>query len=780
MTIQESFQEIKTIVIPAAGTPVFRTIVDEIRNEIGTSIRVREQEKPPESPRAGEFVVWVNDENAVSENKSVQKSHRLFFQMNGDGSGSLKASWTSLLYALWRKVFEEMWGDAVSTVQAGQTWKVPFRWVRAEYDLLITQTSRTVGGVDREAYFREMARLGYTHAEVNALAGPVPAETGVPGENYPRFYTYCAAPDQFVETHWSKGTYSEDYLQANLETLKKNAKLALKYGLHPGILAFEPRNVPETLLERYPMVRGPRVDHPFRSFKPRYTLSTAHPLVRAYYAELMQNLLKEVPELSYMTIWTNDSGAGMEHTNSLYVGRNGGAFLIREWKTHEDIAKAAGENVVRFLKTLKNAASEINPEFRVILRIDPLSAEKSYITPQLEAGLDLESATFLAKNWVQPYHHVFYDDLKEVTETPYLVDFWPEEKQEIESLRRTGSEGHIVVTFGAANTFEPLLGIPFPWLAAEKLRALTAGEVRNLAARGGIVPSGLAPWNINQEMIRRIQLGDSRPVDDIIQAIAENWVGKRKETLVRLWRETDAAIRAYPIPVTLYSVWAFPWYRFWARPFVPNIGAIPEKDREYYERFTLVTPHNPARVDFAQDVLFKLCDQKRAVQSIQRMEKNLFPRIHAAIDLLNRTIGEIPENDPARSVFIDQRDRIRGLKIWFRTQKNVAAWIAGVHGYLKAETPEEKSHWKQVTHDMVLDELEDARDLLDLWEHSTTRFMAVSSVGETTFIYGENLGDLIRKKIALMTGRENDEPYIDPDYMWRIPGVDFEEYRQYL
>jgi hypothetical protein len=48
--------------------------------------------------------------------------------------------------------------------------------------------------------------------------------------------------------------------------------------------------------------------------------------------------------------------------------------------------------------------------------------------------------------------------------------------------------------------------------------------------------------------------------------------------------------------------------------------------------------------------------------------------------------------------------------------------------------------------------------------------MSVSNVGETTFIYGENFGDLLRRKIQLMTGRENDEPYIDPDFMWRVSG----------
>ena len=49
--------------------------------------------------------------------------------------------------------------------------------------------------------------------------------------------------------------------------------------------------------------------------------------------------------------------------------------------------------------------------------------------------------------------------------------------------------------------------------------------------------------------------------------------------------------------------------------------------------------------------------------------------------------------------------------------------------------------------------------------------MIVSTEGENTFLYGENFGDLLRRRIELMQGREDDEPHIDPDFMWRVPGL---------
>ena len=54
----------------------------------------------------------------------------------------------------------------------------------------------------------------------------------------------------------------------------------------------------------------------------------------------------------------------MEYTTTLYAGRNGGAYLIREWRKEDAFAKAAGENVLRYYRLLRDAASEINPEFR--------------------------------------------------------------------------------------------------------------------------------------------------------------------------------------------------------------------------------------------------------------------------------------------------------------------------------------------------------------------------------------------------------------------------------
>jgi len=41
-------------------------------------------------------------------------------------------------------------------------------------------------------------------------------------------------------------------------------------------------------------------------------------------------------------------------------------------------------------------------------------------------------------------------------------------------------------------------------------------------------------------------------------------------------------------------------------------------------------------------------------------------------------------------------------------------------------------------------------------------------VGETSFIYGENLGDLLRRKLELTAQYRHHAPRIDTNIMWRL------------
>lgn len=768
MKLKEVLRNLREIRILKNCKPVDLTIAELIR-QYSENAQILEVDSIRE--RSGFFIAseYKDFKKYLNYNGKTAGEDKewSFFRISDNGEGILLSSRVNYFYGFIYYILEKYSDEHVSKFEKGIYETYPFKWHRSNFDVYIAQTARTNRNVNLEDYFRELAVMGITHVEVNGLAFPEPIEKGVDGEVYPRFYTYCAALDQFTSSKLNKGVYPKEYINANLENLKKNAELALKYGITPGLLCFEPRSVPEELFKKYPMLRGARVDHPLRSLKPRYNLAVCHPVVKEHYRELIQNLLKEVPELGYISIWSNDSGAGFELTKSLYVGPNTGGYLIREWKSDDDNAKAAADNVIDYLSFLRDSGRELNPDFRVITRREPFYGEEKFLNEKFDEGIDLEVFSHLAKGFESAYSHPVYKDVDTVLGTLFQSKLKKAEKTEIDRFKKQGVNTHFNYTPGTMNNFEPLLGIPFPRFVFDRLKSMTEFELDYTIFHGGGTPLSLAPFNINQEIIRLFLYEGIKNIDEILGRIAGEWVGKDyAEKLVEFWRLTEEGIMYYQ-PVFLYSLWGINWYRFWIRPIVPDFEKIPEEDRKYYEDFMLTTLHNPTRVDLNRDVGFTLMSMDFAKNASERMDKNVWDKLDSAVRLADSIINSQPEENIIK-VFVDQRDRVRALKCWIRTIKNVCSWIYNVHTYLDYGDKNLRKICRKNIREMVLDEIENARDLLNLWQTSEIEFMQISGEKETTFIYDENIGDYIKRKIELMQGRENDEPAVNKNIIWTV------------
>jgi hypothetical protein len=769
-TLRELMSLVKRIEISPAGPLVEQTVAAEIKNVLAPEAHIVHSQGMGAS--AGALRLAVADDTVKAKTihpALVGKDRWMMVRITREKGIEFLVSNPHLLYGLYCVATEE-WGVRDEREFANGMIALPaFPEMRPVYDLFLTQHARTVRGFDREEYFKNMARLGFSYAEVNGLAFPVPWETGPKGELLHRFYTYCPSLDQFVTSRLNKGIYDSDYLQANLNNLKTNAALAEKYGMTPGIVCFEPRSVPDELLQRYPVLRGARVDHPMRSFRPRFNLSIAHPVVREHYAEMMENLMHEVPRLGYMSVWSNDSGAGFEYTSSLYVGRNGGGYVVREWLGAKDIAQAAAINLVRFMRVLRDAGRTVNPKFRTLIRLEPFWEEHDYIWDQLEDGLDVEVSSLQTKGWDLSYKHPKYEEVPQIHGMALYNKFVKKEQPLMKELLKKGSNTDVYFTPTIIWNHEPLIGVAFPRLVYDKLKDMAAQQVVTTCYQGGATPRSFAPYNINEELVRAFQIDSKLDLNTFLRGKAAEWAGEEMaEDLVKVWMLSDEAFRAFPIPIWIYAGWSV-WYRLFIRPIVPNIDAVPEPDRKYYEDFLLATTHNRTRVDFRYDVGFDLIQPARAWKALKHMDNDLFPAMDKALRLLSGMLANAGEG-PAKACVQDQYDRMRALKSWYRTQRNVTAWVAGVHTYLESKDHKTRKQCRRLLHDMVLDEIENTKDLLDLWETSTTNWMIVSDVGETTFIYYHNIGELMKRKIQLMTGHEDDEPYVDPDFQWRVPG----------
>jgi len=769
-SLQNMFTQTSVINIGPTGPLVEETVAKELQSTFCSKAQI--QRSPGFDASTGTIRVAV-----IEDRKDWKKIHPTLGEKNNwmmvrmkSGSGiEIMTSRPHLLYGMLCTLRDEWATKDAASFDQGMIRYATFPEIRPVFDLFLNQYARTVRDFNKDEYFKNMARLGFSYAEVNGLAFPVPFETGPKGELLHRFYTYCPALDQFVTSRLNKGFYDEDYLQANLNNLKDNAQLAEKYGMKPGLVCFEPRSVPDELLQRYPVLRGARVDHPMRSFKPRYNLSIAHPVVREHYAEMMENLMLAAPNLSYISIWSNDSGAGFEYTSSLYVGRNGGGYVVREWLGAKDIAHAAALNLVQFMKVLRDAGRKVNPQFRTLIRLEPFWEEHEHIWEQLEGGLDVEVSSLQTKGWDLSYKHPKYPEVPQIHGTALYNRFVEKEKPLMQELQKKGSETDVYFTPAVLSNHEPLIGTAFPQLVFDKLKDMAAQGVVTPCYYGGATPQKWTPYNINEELVRAFQLDASLDLHNFLKQKATEWIGPElADDLVKVWTLSDEAYRCFPVPVWIYSGWGV-WYRLFIRPIVPNIEAIPEKERLYYEDFLLATTHNRTRVDFRYDVGFDLIEPSRASLAVKHIDEDLLPIMEKALSLL-KEMQKKASAEKSKACVIDQYDRMRALKCWYKTQRNVTAWVAGVHGYMESKDKKIRQDCRALLKGMVLDEIENTKDLLDLWETSKTNWMIISEVGETTFIYYKNMGKLMKKKIALMKGHENDEPYVDPNFQWRVPG----------
>jgi hypothetical protein len=325
-----------------------------------------------------------------------------------------------------------------------------------------------------------------------------------------------------------------------------------------------------------------------------------------------------------------------------------------------------------------------------------------------------------------------------------------------------------------------VLGVPCPWMVHKNLSETRSGGFSRVDVY--LDPPYLVPHSVNRDVIRGFQIEPSRGIDDLITQSARQQVGREfSDRLFEIWKLTDKVVQVAPCG-GLFGGDGFPWYRFWARPFVPNIGAIPEADRRYYEKHFLSHFNNPHNVDLRTDMLWEMMTVEQCDKAVRLFETDVWGNLDQAIELANQAVDQSVNESAPHGVFIDLRDRLVAYRCYATTIRNLSAWVAGVHGYLNADDEAEKQSRLSMVQEMVASELANAKALLKLWDSSVVDFMPLNAYSETMHDYGVNFGEVLQKKIALMEKYGDHLPYIDPHYMWRMPegsNVSAEDYMSY-
>jgi len=385
---------------------------------------------------------------------------------------------------------------------------------------------------------------------------------------------------------------------------------------------------------------------------------------------------------------------------------------------------------------MRDVAHETHPHFRIVAGLKNIAEEAEIILDGMDNGIDRQT----------------------MSQRSDVDDSWQET---LEKFRAKGSQ---LLAHRSAKGSAYVLGIPCPWWTRENLEECEGEGFDRVDV--DLDPSFLVERDINREVVGGFQLDRKRPVDELVEGVAARWVGEeRAGTLVEIWRLQDRIVREAPMSY-LYSGLGFTWYRFWVRPFVPDIAAIPEEERAYYEKYMLCIFNNPHFIDFGADALWEIHGMEEAKGYVEQFEGQVRELLDRVVALADEAGSVEDENKP---FFEELRDRTQAYRHYCVTMRNLFAWVAGVHGYLEAEDEAEKRKALTMVQEMVECELRNSEELLALWERSTVNFMPIHEVGESMHEYGMNFGELVGRKIELMRKYGERTPRIDPNFMWRMP-----------
>ena len=115
----------------------------------------------------------------------------------------------------------------------------------------------------------------------------------------------------------------EKFVHENVQLLLTKTKILRGNGMDAAFFSNEPEIIPSAFFEAHPELRGPRVDHPRRSNVAFFSPCLSVKKMQDIYAGMMDNLLKNAPEIKTFFFKTNDAGSGNCWSDWLYTGSNG-------------------------------------------------------------------------------------------------------------------------------------------------------------------------------------------------------------------------------------------------------------------------------------------------------------------------------------------------------------------------------------------------------------------------------------------------------------------------
>jgi hypothetical protein len=204
-----------------------------------------------------------------------------------------------------------------------------------------------------EAFAKQMARLkpfGSVDVSINNCAEKADFEIPKGGSPWHEYAAYTQAVHIFFPDEKLAPFLPVDFVKKNQQLLLSKVAVIRRLGLGATWRATDPLFLPEAFFEKYPHMRGPRVDHTRRSLHQEFAACFHQKETVDMYKNMVNQLFKNAPEINYLDFWMNDAGSGQCWAATLYPGPNGPASCKNT---------NVSEGVVTMLNIYKNAAKQI-------------------------------------------------------------------------------------------------------------------------------------------------------------------------------------------------------------------------------------------------------------------------------------------------------------------------------------------------------------------------------------------------------------------------------------
>lgn len=587
--------------------------------------------------------------------------------------------------------------------------------------------SRCADGFDLELQILEMARMGLESIDINRLYEDVPQQVKERvnyEDKYQWWDIYSAALDMYYESPLTRGAYDPGMLEKNRQTMLETARIARAFGMKLMFSTFEPRAWPERLFQRYPDLRGPRVDYAVYSCEPEYAPDVNHPWVRRHYESMAEQLLRDVPDLDMIESWAQDSAAGYPWAEGLYPGANG---PIRGRKFPVWVG------VNNFLTAIKRGVRKVSDKTRIHMNL-------SWGFPRWEEAREV-------------YRNLDAD----IKPTIAAYDMW--------WLKEEGCTDFQLLQEGLGTQWKryaPLLGFPYPGNLYRNLCKFES-EVDNLVMRGGITPDYFVPHCINNEVIREFKTKGARlDIADLLRRFAESWTENEREAklLLRAWElcdRIDASRGSKAFWTTSTFVSSRTLFRHMVSPIVPDPSRLTYAEGRYYKPYTFwCLATDPAWHDITYFGFERRTSDEQLEETVRYMDSELLPLLQECADLLKG------ETNPT---LVDIRERVECFLHISSTERDQMDVQLQIHRY--KENPDEALR-RIIRADMERD-IENTEKFIALLQNAKNVLIPVTSGEETTYMFKAPLWPTLQEKVRVMKKHFED-----------IPGPHFFEDKYYL